>query len=108
MALDLSVNRRLLLGSLGVGLASLDLIAVMRSALAAGKDELTIGWPVDVPTWDPVERTVPDAQPIYKLVFDQPLDQAPDLHLVPKLISSWKLADDALSMALEFRDDVTF
>jgi len=102
------LNRRVLLRSLGIGVAGLDLLASAKWAFAAGKDELTIGWPVDVPTWDPVERTIPDAQPIYKLVFDQPLDQAPDLSLTPKLVSAWKMADDALSLALEFRDDVTF
>ena len=102
------LNCRVLLQSLGIGLAGLDLLASAKWAFAAGKDELTIGWPVDVPTWDPVERTIPDAQPIYKLVFDQPLDQAPDLSLTPKLVSAWKMADDALSLALEFRDDVTF
>ena len=104
----LMLNRRMLLQSVGLGAAGLDLLSHARWAYAAGKDEITIGWPVDVPTWDPVERTIPDAQPIYKLVFDQPLDQAPDLSLVPKLVSKWKLADDALSMDLEFRDDVTF
>jgi peptide/nickel transport system substrate-binding protein len=104
----LMMNRRMLLQSLGLGAASLDLLTHARWAYAAGKDEIIIGWPVDVPTWDPVERTIPDAQPIYKLVFDQPLDQAPDLSLVPKLVSKWRLADDALSMDLEFRDDVTF
>jgi peptide/nickel transport system substrate-binding protein len=102
------LNRRVLLQSLGIGVAGLDILASAKWAFAAGKDELTIGWPVDVPTWDPVERTIPDAQPIYKLVFDQPLDQAPDLSLTPKLVSAWKMADDALSLALEFRDDVTF
>ena len=90
------LNRRVLLQSLGIGLAGLDLLTATKWAFAAGKDELTIGWPVDVPTWDPVERTIPDAQPIYKLVFDQPLDQAPDLSLTPKLVSAWKMADDAL------------
>jgi len=102
------LNRRVLLQSLGIGVAGIDLLACAKWAFAAGKDGLTIGWPVDVPTWDPVERTIPDAQPIYKLVFDQPLDQAPDLSLTPKLVSVWKPAADALSLALEFRDDVTF
>jgi peptide/nickel transport system substrate-binding protein len=102
------LNRRVLMQSLGIGVAGLDFLASAKWAFAGEKDEITIGWPVDVPTWDPVERTIPDAQPIYKLVFDQPLDQAPDLSLTSKLVSVWKAADDALSLALEFRDDVTF
>ena len=42
------------------------------------------------------------------MVFDQPLDQAPDLKLIPKLVKNWSLAPDGLSLALDFRDDVNF
>ena len=75
---------------------------------AAGSDTVTIGWPNDVPTWDPNQRFTPDAQPIFKAVFDQPLDQDPQLKLVPHLIKSWELAADGLSMPVELRDDVVF
>ena len=61
-----------------------------------------------MPSWDPNQRFTPDAQPIFKAVFDQPLDQDPQLKLIPHLIKSWNLAPDALSMAVELRDDVTF
>jgi peptide/nickel transport system substrate-binding protein len=74
----------------------------------AANDAVTIGWPNDVPSWDPNQRFTPDAQPIFKAVFDQPLDQDPALKLVPHLIKSWNLAPDGLSMAVELRDDVTF
>src|SRR3954453_1454401 len=77
-------------------------------AFAQSKDAVTIGWPSDVPSWDPNQRFTPDAQPIFKLVFDQPLDQNEKLDLVPKLITKWELAADGLSMAVELRDDVTF
>src|SRR5580692_11895722 len=77
-------------------------------AVAAGNDAATIGWPNDVPTGDPNQRYTPDAQPIFKAVFDQPLDQDPQLKLIAHLIKSWTLAPDALSMAVELRDDVTF
>ena len=76
--------------------------------LAAASDSVTIGWPNDVPTWDPNQRFSPDAQPIFKAVFDQPLDQDPQLKLVPHLIKSWELAPDAMSMPVELRDDVEF
>ena len=36
----------------------------------AANDAATIGWPNDVPTWDPNQRFTPDAQPIFKAVFD--------------------------------------
>jgi peptide/nickel transport system substrate-binding protein len=82
--------------------------ASARVAFAAADDAATIGWPNDVPSWDPNQRFTPDAQPIFKAVFDQPLDQDPQLKLVPHLIKSWALAPDGLSMAVELRDDVTF
>lgn len=74
---------------------------------AAG-DVATIGWPNDVPTWDPNQRFTPDAQSIFKAVYDQPLDQDPQLKLIPHLIKAWNMAPDAMSMAVELRDDVTF
>ena len=61
-----------------------------------------------MPSWDPNQRFVPDAQPIFKLVFDQPLDQSPELKLIPKLITKSALAKDGLTLAVELRDDVTF
>jgi len=79
----------------------------VRSAAAAG-DAATIGWPNDVPSWDPNQRFTPDAQPVFKAVYDQPLDQDPQLKLIPHLIKNWTLAPDATSMTVELRDDVTF
>jgi len=78
-----------------------------RGALAAA-DNVTIGWPTDIPSWDPNQRFTPDAQPIFKAVFDQPLDQDPQLRLVARLIKQWELAPDGLSMQVELRDDVVF
>jgi peptide/nickel transport system substrate-binding protein len=102
------MSRRTLCQALGIGVAGAEILLRSGVVLAAGSDHVTIGWPTDVPSWDPEQRTVPDAQPIYKLVFDQPLDQAPDLSLVPKLVTKWHLAPDGLSLTLDFRDDVTF
>jgi peptide/nickel transport system substrate-binding protein len=74
----------------------------------AASDAATVAWPNDVPTWDPNQRFTPDAQPIFKAVYDQPLDQDPQLKLIPHLIKVCELAPDALSMTVELRDDVTF
>jgi peptide/nickel transport system substrate-binding protein len=87
---------------------AMSISAPFLRAAAAANDSATIGWPNDVPSWDPNQRFTPDAQPIFKAVFDQPLDQDPQLKLIPHLIKSWALAPDALSMAVELRDDVTF
>ena len=83
-------------------------MAGTHPALAAEPDSVTIGWPSDVTSWDPNLRFTPDAQSIFKAVFDQPLDQDPKLKLIPSLISKWEMAPDARSLALEFRDDVLF
>ena len=104
----INVSRRALCQALGISIATAPAFLRSATVLAADMDKVTIGWPSDVPSWDPEQRTVPDAQPIYKLVFDQPLDQAPDLKLIPKLVKTWKLAPDALSLTLDFRDDVKF
>ena len=94
------LGRRGVLGALAAGLPA--------PALAQGNDAATIGWPSDVPSWDPSQRFSPDAQPIYKAVFDQPLDQDSRLNLVPSLIKAWRMDPDGRSLALELRDDVTF
>ena len=97
------VSRRRLMGS-----------AALATALSSGRvlaqtaDTVTIAWPSDVPSWDPNQRLVPDAQSIYKAVFDQPLGQNPELKLIPHVIAKWELSADALSMPVELRDDVTF
>ena len=104
----IDVSRRALCQALGIGIAGAPAFLRSASVLAADMDKVTIAWPTDVPSWDPEQRTVPDTQPIYKMVFDQPLDQAPDLKLIPKLVKTWNLAPDALSLTLDFRDDVKF
>src|SRR5580698_4603770 len=104
----IAVSRRTLCQALGISVAGAPAWLRSASVLAADMDKVTIGWPTDVPSWDPEQRTVPDTQPIYKMVFDQPLDQAPDLKIIPKLVKTWKLAPDALSLSLDFRDDVKF
>src|SRR3954447_15706822 len=99
------LDRRTGLKMLGLGAAS---ALLADTAFAQGKDSVTVGWPSDVPSWDPNQRFTPDAQPIFKAVFDQPLDQDPQLKLIPHLIKRWDLTADGLSMAVELRDDVTF
>ena len=80
----------------------------LRLAHAAATDAATIGWPSDVPSWDPNQHFQPDAQSIYKMVFDQPLTQDTHLKLIPALLRSWDLAPDARSLTAELRDDITF
>ena len=101
------IDRRKALQAMALGAGSYPFLGGLPLAWAAG-DTATIGWPSDVPSWDPNQRFTPDAQPIFKLVFDQPLDQDPKLTLIPNLLTKWELAPDGLSMPVELRDDVTF
>src|SRR4051812_28273603 len=105
MAFEL--DRRQALQALGIGAAGYPLLGAATSAWAAG-DTVTLGWPSDVASWDPNQRFTPDAQPIFKLVYDQPVDQDPKLAFIPKLLTKWDLAPDGLSMAVELRSDVKF
>ena len=96
-------SRRGFLGATGAGLAA---TALPDFAWAQGKDSLVMGWPIDPPTWDPIKRTNPGIQAIYKMVFDQPVTQAPDLKVIPAVVKAWKMSDDGKQVELEFRDDV--
>ncbi len=99
--MNLPLSRRLLLASAAGA-------AMPLPAFAATKDSATLGWPSDVTGWDPTLRFTPDAQGIYKMVFDQPLTQSPDLKLIANVVSKWQLAPDGKSLDLELRDGVTF
>src|SRR4051812_46786057 len=97
--------RRIAAGAL---VASLALATPVAGARAAS-DSLTIAYPVDVPSWDPVAHTFPLAMSVFKSVFDSPLTYSADLKLSPNVIKEWKwLGEDGKSIELTFRDDVTF
>ena len=103
-----ALTRRSLLGATALGFLGVHALASKVGARAAESDSVAIGWPQDVPSWDPNQRFVPDAQPMFKMVFDQPLDQDPKLKLIPNVVKSWELAADARSLPVELRDDVVF
>ena len=107
MTFELTRRHTLSLIGLGLGAATLNLGGIGR-VLAQDKDSVTIAWPSDVPSWDPCQRTQPDAQPIYKMLFEQPVMQDPDLNFVPGLLTEWSLADDGLAFAFKVREGVRF
>ena len=100
------ISRRSLLQLIAAGATAGPFLGT--AAFAQGKDSVSIGWPSDVPSWDPNQRFAPDAQPLFKLIFDQPLMQAPDLKLIPNVFTKWDTSADGLSMTVEIRDDVKF
>lgn len=100
------IDRRLFMQLFGAAGASM----LVHPAFAAGKDidSISIAWTSDPTTLDPNQRLSPDPQSILRALFDQPLDQRADLTLVPAIISEWKQSDDAASLNIKLRDDVTF
>ena len=89
------------------GLAATVLPLLGHSAVALDRDAISIAYPNDVPTWDPHLRLAQNAQSLYKMVFDSPLTQAPDLSVVPNLVRAWHYRDP-LTLELELRDDALF
>ncbi|MCK9919258.1 ABC transporter substrate-binding protein [Microbacteriaceae bacterium K1510] len=106
--MTIEIERRTLLQMLAASVAGGSALLDSAVVLAQTADAVTIGWPSDVPSWDPNQRFSPDSQPMFKLVFDQPIDQDTKLNLIPKLVKKWEFSPDGLSLAVELRDDVTF
>ncbi len=103
-----TIDRRKVL-KLGAGAAALAALGVPEEALAqaAQRGQLTLAFPADVPTWDPNARTLAAVQSLYKLVFDQPLTQNPDVSIKPALVTKWSF-DNPTTLALDLRSDVVF
>ena len=94
------------------GLGGLLLATTSRArafAQGAGGDHLTVAYPADVPIWDPNARALAPAQSIYKMVFDQPIAQKPDMSPAPGLVTAWRYLDESgTALELDLRDDVVF
>jgi peptide/nickel transport system substrate-binding protein len=76
--------------ALAFGGAALAAPYVIRPAAAQGRT-LTIAYNVNLPSWDPTvgpSAVNPTIQSIYKSVFDQYVDQNPDLSFKPGLLTS--------------------
>ena len=101
-----AIDRRLFMQLFGAAGASI----LSFPAFAAGNDieSISVAWTSDPTTLDPNQRLAPDPQSILRALFDQPLDQLADLKLVPAIVAEWKMSDDATSLNIKLRDDVTF
>ena len=57
-------------------------------------------------TWDPNRRTNPALQSLFKMVYDQPLTQTPDMKSSRRRWSTkWSLSADGKTVTLDIRDD---
>ena len=91
-------RRDFLTGAAALGAALPTSILWSGEARAAIGDTLTIAYNLPVPSWDPTTGTSavnPALASIYKSVFDQYVDQAPDLGQIPGVLTEWSFnADD--------------
>lgn len=99
-------NRRDVISRLPIGLVALTAGAGRAVGQAGG---ITIGYPADVPSWDPVTNGTPVTLPIHKCVFDSPMNLAPDLSFGPGVAQSHRwLGGDGTALELTLRDGITF
>lgn len=80
-----------------------------RIAAAAATDEITIAHPMDVQSWDPGATVAPNSVPIYKCVFDQPLQYDAQANLTAGVVTDYRwLDDEGLALELTLRPGVRF
>jgi len=78
-----------------------------REAAAQMGDTLTIAYHVPLPAWDPttgLSSVNPQLMSIYKCVFDQYIDQNPDLSFKPGLLTKWGWNKDKTKIHMTVRD----
>jgi len=86
-------NRRQFLVGAGAAAATVPSLSTLlrsKSAAAAIGDTLTIAYHVSPPSWDPTvgpSSVNPGLQSIYKSVFDQYIEQEPNLAFSPGVLT---------------------
>ncbi len=82
--------------------------AAMAANMAAADDStLAIAYNVSLPSWDGTvgpSAVNPTIQSIYKSVFDQYIDQNPDLTFKPGLLTDWGWNEDRTKVYMEVRE----
>ena len=103
--MDLTRRRTLQLTAAGLAAAG-----IPRAAMAQG-GELTIAYNVALPSWDPTtgpSAVNPTIQAIYQAVYDQYIDQEPDLSFAPGILTEWGWSDDRAKVTMTVREGVTW
>jgi peptide/nickel transport system substrate-binding protein len=107
-----NIDRRRFLQVSGAGalaLPSLGQAIWPRQVLAAEDDTLTIAYFVNLPSWDPttgLSAVNPTLMSIYKSVYDQYIDQNPDLTFKPDILTEWGWNDDKTKVHMTVREGV--
>jgi peptide/nickel transport system substrate-binding protein len=82
--------------------------APARAAPAANAGTLSVALALDAGNWDPAATFLVDWSKVANNIFDGLTQRGADMKLVPGLATSWKVADDGLSIRFELRKGVTF
>jgi peptide/nickel transport system substrate-binding protein len=103
------ISRRRVLQTAAIGTAALGSPTILtRPAWAADKNTLTIAFPTDIASWDPMNAVTSITQSLYKCVFDPLLDILPSAQLQPGLGSYKWLDNNNQVLELTLRDNLVF
>jgi peptide/nickel transport system substrate-binding protein len=98
-------------GAAAITLPALNGVLWSRQAAAAIGDTLTIAYHVSPPSWDPTvgpSSVNPGLQSIYKCVFDQYIEQEPDLNFAPGILTAWGWNEDKTKVWMDVREGVVW
>jgi peptide/nickel transport system substrate-binding protein len=104
------ISRRTMMGG-GLAIAAGAQLWRSGTALAQAGKTLTIAYNVNLPAWDPTvgpSAVNPTIQSLYQAVFDQYIDQKPDLSFGPGLIEKWGWNADKTKISLQVRKGVVW
>jgi peptide/nickel transport system substrate-binding protein len=104
------ITRRDLMKHGAAGAALVSATGLPFRAFAQG-EELTIAYNVNLPSFDPTvgpSAVNPTIQGIYQSVFDQYIAQAPNLDLVPGLLTEWGWNEDRSKIQMTVREGATW
>lgn len=107
-------DRRTFLGAAGAAAVagpSLGALLFSKQAAAQLGKTLTIAYHVPLPAWDPttgLSSVNPQLMSIYKCVFDQYIDQNPDLSFKPGLLTEWGWNADKTKIHMKVREGATW
>jgi ABC-type transport system substrate-binding protein len=103
------ISRRHLLqaaGAAGIAAPALDQLLLPKGARAQS-GTVTVAYNVNLPSWDPtvgLSAVNPTIQSLYKAVFDQYVDQNPDLSFKPGLLTDWGWIEDRTKVHMTVRE----
>src|SRR6202166_1729907 len=97
------ITRRTALKLAGAGALALPAMPWVSPSASADGKTLTIAYNVNLPSWDPTvgpSAVNPTIQSLYKSVFDQYVDQNPNLSFKPGLLTKWGWNDDKTKIVM--------